>query len=315
MGTTRTKLSAVSEYVAIDTETTGLDTKLCDIIEVAAIRYVGGSEVDRFSSLVKPRSLPIDGFIEELTGITSDELEHAPIPAEVMPMLLEFIGTSPMVGHNVCFDADFIGNALRSLGLPALQGELIDTMRISRHVLHDVNNRKLGTIATLCSEISGKPLTDNGMMHRADYDAEVTASCYEVMKPMLVERYGDDPEAGYKRSHSGVKKTIDYDGITPTVEEIDESNPFYDQTVCFTGALSSMTRSEASQRAVNLGAQPVKGVTKKLNYLVVGSMEFASSVKGGKSNKLKKAEQYMLEGLPIQIASEDFFMEYAKDAI
>ena len=39
-----------------------------------------------------------------------------------------------------------------------------------------------------------------------------------------------------------------------------------------------MTRDKAAQTAVSLGAIPKRGVTKKLNYLVVGS--FNTTIKG-----------------------------------
>lgn len=44
----------LSDYVVIDTETTGLDTDFCEIIEIAAIKVKNHEIVDTFSSLVKP---------------------------------------------------------------------------------------------------------------------------------------------------------------------------------------------------------------------------------------------------------------------
>ena len=316
MGKTRTRLAAVDEYVSLDTETTGLDVKWCELIEVAAIRYKDGKEAGCFSSLIRPSRLPLDPFIEELTGIRSSKLEDAPSASEVIPGLIDFIGDLPIVGHNVCFDARFISSCCADLGIAALDNVLIDTLRISRHVFRALGDRKLPSVAKACEGESGEPFDSSGSYHRARYDAAMASFCYESMKPLLIGLYGEDPESGYSKSRSkGSGKEIDFGDLAPTVGEIDESNPFYMQTVCFTGALHSMPRSEAAQRAVNLGAVPLKGVTKKLDYLVVGSFEFASSVKGDKSGKVKKAERYMLDGAPIQIVSEDFFMEYAAGAI
>lgn len=47
-------------------------------------------------------------------------------------------------------------------------------------------------------------------------------------------------------------------------------SPLKGKTICFTGTLSSMTRSQAQARARNLGARVVEGVSRNLDYLVVG---------------------------------------------
>lgn len=307
----KTSLSVVSNYVSIDTETTGLDTSWCELIEVAAVRYSKGVEIERFSSLVKPKELPIDDFISDLTGITNEELESAPMPDEVIPSLASFIGESPIVGHNVCFDAKFLEKYFGNMTSFSFENTLIDTLRISRHVYKDMKKRKLGMLVKRCEE-EGETFSGAIDAHRATADAIATAFCYETMKGKLVELYGQDPDDGYKKyraSHSE-RNAIDYEGVKPTVDEIDESNPFFGSSVCFTGTLDGMTRREAVQHAVNLGAEPQKGVTKKLDYLVVGSFEFNASLRGNKSSKLKKAETYIKEGTGLQIVSDNFFLSY-----
>lgn len=307
----KTSLMVVGDYVSIDTETTGLDTTWCELIEVAAVKYHNGCEIDRFSSLVKPNELPIDDFIVELTGITSEELESAPHPSEVIPQLVDFVGDCPAIGHNICFDAKFLSKYFLEFAGLEFDNALIDTLRISRHVFKDMNKRKLGLLVQRCEE-EGTSFSGTVNAHRALDDARAAAFCYERMKGGLIELYGDDPDEGYKRYRNGKseRSAIDYDGVTPTVDEIDESNPFFGSTVCFTGTLSGMTRREAVQHAVNLGAEPQQGVTKKLDYLVVGSFEFNASLSGEKSSKLKKAETYIKEGAGLNIVSESLFLSY-----
>lgn len=314
MGRTRTRLSVVSDYVALDTETTGLDTKWCDIIEVGAVKYIDGKEVARYGSLVKPRELPISQFIEDLTGITNEELEDAPDCHIVIAELRDFIGVLPIVGHNVCFDSDFINKAFKDTGFDAPNNVLIDTLRIARHVYKDMPSKKLGLLTERCARDSGSKAPEPS--HRAVSDSAAAAFCYEAMKPMLIEMYGVDPENGYsKKRSSGTHCAINYKDMAPSVDEIDESNPFYGQTICFTGKLSTMERRKAAQCAIDLGAIPLQGVTKKLDYLVVGSFDFISNLRGDKSAKLKKAEGYQLDGIPLEIISEDFFLEYAREVM
>lgn len=312
MASTRTKLDAPSDYVALDTETTGLDTRWCDLIEVGAVRVSDGRVTGRFSSLVRPSHLPIDDFIEELTGITSEELGDAPEPADVMPALSEFLGDSPVVGHNVCFDARFLDKGYRDILGRGFGNELVDTLRISRHVFDDIRKRTLGAVVERCEREGGSPIGVPDSAHRALADSQAAAYCYETMRPLLVGKYGDDPEAGFAR-RSGSRGRAKFEGIVQTVDEIDESNPFYGSTVCFTGTLDGMTRAEAWQHAVNLGATPKDSVTKSLDYLVVGSFEFNTSLHGKPSGKLQKAQGYAVGGNGISIVSDDFFLQYARD--
>ena len=307
----RTSLAIADEYVSIDTETTGLDVKWCELIEVAAIRYKNGVEVGRFSSLVKPKDLPIDDFIIELTGITNEELSLAPEPFEIIPKYAEFIGDSPIVGHNVCFDARFLNKYFNDFTSLDFNNTLIDTLRISRHVFKDMKKRKLNLLVQKCEEESGA-LAEVTSTHRATDDAIAAAFCYEAMKDGLVSLYGSEPDDGYRKYkiQHVEQNAIDYEGIKPTVDVIDESNPFFGSSICFTGTLNGMTRKEAVQHAVNLGAEPQKGVTKKLDYLVVGSFEFNASLSGEKSSKLKKAESYIKSGTGLQVVSDSFFLSY-----
>lgn len=307
---TRTTLNVPTEYVAIDVETTGFDLDFCEVIEVSAVKVSNGDVVGTYTSLVRPNELPIPQYIEDMTGIKSSDLEDAPLPDDAFGGFFDLVGTLPVVGHNVCFDAGFVSKYAKS----EFDNELIDTMRISRHVMKNLKKHRLVDVYEECSKCGAREMPE-GSSHRAEYDALMAAACFETMKPMLVALYGDDPDAGYKGIKRNCEKTISkeyIDGLVPTVE-VDEDNPFYGSVVCFTGKLSTMERAEAMQKAVNLGAEPKTGVTKKVNYLVVGSFDFVSNLNGNKSSKLKKAEEYAAAGCNIQIISESFFLKYAQD--
>ena len=100
------------DFVVLDLETTGLDPVSDQIIEIAAIRFRDGEESDRFESLVNP-GIPIPDFITKLTGISDKDVEHAPALDSVFENCLRFIGNSPLIGHQINFDAAFIEYNLR----------------------------------------------------------------------------------------------------------------------------------------------------------------------------------------------------------
>lgn len=58
----------------------------------------------------------------------------------------------------------------------------------------------------------------------------------------------------------------------------------------FTGELEKMSRREAMRRVVNAGGVLDKTVCRTTEYLVVGSFEYCSLIKNGKTGKLKRAE-------------------------
>lgn len=95
------------DYVVLDIETTGLDEKSCEIIEIAALRVSDNQVVDEFSALVKP-SAPVPARITKLTGINNEMLENAPEPAKAFAEFYEFLGLSVVVGFCVDFDLKFL---------------------------------------------------------------------------------------------------------------------------------------------------------------------------------------------------------------
>jgi DNA polymerase-3 subunit epsilon/ATP-dependent DNA helicase DinG len=104
-------------YVALDLETTGLDAQRDAITDVGAVRFrvsldggrVQAEFLDQVESLVNPlRPIPIQ--IQQLTGITQADVNTAPRFSQVRQVLGRFIGSHPIVGHNVAFDLAFLQN-------------------------------------------------------------------------------------------------------------------------------------------------------------------------------------------------------------
>ncbi|MEF3695430.1 MAG: helicase C-terminal domain-containing protein [Candidatus Cloacimonadota bacterium] len=159
-------LDSILNFVSLDIETTGLDTRKDEIIQIAAIRFVYGRKEAVFDTFVKPnRRVPT--FIKALTHISEEDLKRAPSIEMVLPQLLSFVGESVIVGQNIAFDLDFIDENLIRTGKFPLKNQRWDTAEIGRVYLPFVNNHKLGT---MCREF-GIVLEH---AHRADADAIAT---------------------------------------------------------------------------------------------------------------------------------------------
>ena len=94
-------------FVVFDLETTGVSADADQIIEIGAVKIVGGEIVDRYSTFVNPQ-IPIPFEIEKLTGISDPMVMDAPTIDAVLPEFLEFCGDSVLVAHNAGFDLDFL---------------------------------------------------------------------------------------------------------------------------------------------------------------------------------------------------------------
>ena len=285
-------LSFPASYVALDIETTGLDPQFDEIIELAAVKIENGAETARFQTLVKPKE-DIDGFITALTGITNDMVRDAPAIEAALPAFLAFVGESAVVGHNVNFDVNFLYDTAERLGLPPFSNDIADTMRISRRLYPDLKNHKL---STLISHLG----VGQSVEHRALSDCLQTQQCFEKMRD-YADSIGGVPVAK--------KVKLKSKDITPETEEFDPDSPLYGMTFVFTGALERMTRREAMQTVVNAGGSCKDSVSKKVNYLVLGNLDYANGMKNGKSTKQKAAEKLQLSGADIEVISENVFYD------
>lgn len=287
-------LAFPDSYVVIDLETTGLDPRFDEIIEIAGVRYEYDQETDRFQTLVKPMN-EIDPFITELTGITNEMVQDAPNIEPILPDFLEFIGASVIIGHNVNFDINFVYDTAMFLSLPPISNDFVDTMRLSRRLYKDMQNHKLGTLIAYLG-------VGSTVEHRALADCLDTQKCYLKMK-QHVQETGASLIAD--REHYGsLSKTI-----TAETDIFDESSPIYGRSFAFTGKLERMTRKEAMQAVANAGGICCDGVVATTNYLVLGNNDYCKAIKDGKSAKQKKAEKMQLAGSDIVTISEDIFYE------
>lgn len=119
------------EFVALDLETTGLDPKRHEIVEIGLVRFSGGRPVDKFDSLLKPSALPQGGAIP-VCGIGAEELAGAPPPDAVLPRVLAAIEGELVVAHNAPFDRAFLAEAARKAGLRLPPVRWVDTLALAR---------------------------------------------------------------------------------------------------------------------------------------------------------------------------------------
>ena len=97
-----------NNLVSLDLETTGLSPGKDKIIEIGAVKTDStGKEIGEFNSLVNPGIL-ISDFIENLTGISNDDVSKSFQFVDIVDEFQSFLGDSIIIGHNIEFDLKFL---------------------------------------------------------------------------------------------------------------------------------------------------------------------------------------------------------------
>ena len=143
------------EIVVFDTETTGLDVFNDDIIEIAAIRIKGGEVVgeplDLYIETDKP-ILPMLGDKENpMYTIYHKKMSTGELltPADALQRFLTFVGTSPILGHNVNYDYNIVDNNLQRYCKDTMQAHDIrcfDSLKLIRLLAPSLHSYKLESL-------------------------------------------------------------------------------------------------------------------------------------------------------------------------
>lgn len=172
-------------YVCFDLETTGLSIRYDRITEFGAVKIVNGFVTERIDLLVNPDML-ISKEIVEKTNITNEMVQNRPKIKELLPEILNFIGDSILVSHNIEFDYGMLNEAMINNGFGELKNPAIDTLALSKYFYSDNLYHSLGH---LCERLEVD--YDEEKAHRADYDAEVLSECFLALKVKLTSEKKD----------------------------------------------------------------------------------------------------------------------------
>lgn len=183
------------EWVALDCETTGLDTRRAEIVAIAAVRIVGDCILtsQRLELLVRPTgAVPADSVRVHL--LRERDLASGVPVQDAVKELLRFIGSRPIVGYYTEFDVAMIDRVLRPLigiGLPqpAIDvGTLFHTFQSRRRTPHQqlvepVIDLRFGTLMRVL-DLPQRPA------HDALNDAVMAALAFVKLRRLLGT--GDD---------------------------------------------------------------------------------------------------------------------------
>lgn len=161
------------QVIVVDTETTGLDTETCAILEVAAINMETG-ETLRFVPFVdatslaeaEPIALSVNRYYERRLF---EEIESRAVTADSYKLLGDMLRGNTLAGSNPRFDAAVLKRVI---------GE------VWHHRLPDLSSYAAGVLDLPLTELPGLEKVcvmlgvENDNPHSALGDARATAACF-----------------------------------------------------------------------------------------------------------------------------------------
>ena len=165
-------------FCALDIETTGVNPYSDRIVEIGVSAFTIGGERETYRTLVNP-GCPIPQQVVSIHGITDAMVADSPRCETVLPSLIEFIGSSPLIIHNTRFDLSFLDIECRRAFRTLPSWSSYDTVILSRKTFPEIRNHKLDT---LCEHFA-LPLEHHRALQDAVGCGEVFRLCVEAADP------------------------------------------------------------------------------------------------------------------------------------
>jgi DNA polymerase-3 subunit epsilon len=311
-------------FMAIDYETANSSYESVCAVGVTLVEE--NIVKSNFYTLIKPPKefSFFDPFNTSIHNIEKSDVKNSPSFGDIWEEIEKLYAPKglPIACHYAGFDIRVTEALLDYLGNEFTEIHFYDTCTISKKVWPELINFKLNTIsqhlkieldhhnaasdAQACARIAIKHMELTSSNSLSDV-AKSFGFNLGVLNSNGVKRMSD-----FKKYQS--KNPVDYGkyiqsskDLLPT-SEVNLNSEMLGMKIVFTGELKSMNRAEAIQRAVNNGAVVASAVSKKTNYLIVGTSDFLDFENGIKTNKLKNAEAVKEAGGLIEIIDEVDFL-------
>lgn len=301
------------DFVALDFETATTDMSSACSVGITAVSDF--KPVKEFYSLIKPPNNKYDSHNIEIHGITPEMTEDSPALTELWPKISQYFSPhTPIVAHNAGFDMtvlrmstdaeinDFVYVDSMQLVCPFCSGShsLINSAQSLGIDLSSFNHHNSLDDSEICAAITSDCIRRSGCL--------TLWECLAKSDDFLVRHFSELKP--YKHTSFG---NHHFESVSPkevkcTVKSVNCSSPLYGKNIVFTGELH-ISRKEAMQLAVNCGAVVKSSVSRKTDFLVVGTQDKFYVGDDGLSTKEEYAYKLNGEGKAnIVFLNEDKFL-------
>ena len=167
------------DAVVIDTETTGLDPAKARIVEIAALRLLGGrlDMAPPLRRLIQP-DVPIPAVASQIHGIDDAVVANAPAFAAIAEEVSGTLDGAVVVGHSLGFDIAVLKREFARAGMAWTPPRSLDTRLLAEIAAPDLAGYSLESLAAWLGVTIEK-------RHSALGDAETTARIFLALLPKL----------------------------------------------------------------------------------------------------------------------------------
>lgn len=167
-----------------DLETTGFDSRTCQIIEIGMVKFYRGEVEASVDWLIDPECT-IPEEVVKLTNIHPADVEGKPKFREIAKEVLSWFDGRGIVAYNINFDRTFLKAKLEAIGLEwPKDNPWIDPFLFAQHFHANRGNKLIQVAEWLGVSLEGA--------HRACNDAEATGRVYYA----LLEKFSKELPAG-----------------------------------------------------------------------------------------------------------------------
>ena len=209
----------MADMVVYDLETTGLNPKTAEIVEIAAHRLSPmGDEVDRYYRLVRPPGGHIPESARRIHGIDTETVKTSPGIEMVLPEFLGFIQDRILIGHNVAaYDNPILARDLRTYLKRDLSAPHYDTLATARRLFP----RQRCSMSALAEKFD----IEHGRLHSALEDVRVNR---EIFKELIrIDAHKREAKSLHELlSFVGLGILAKTEGITSSEEALTETDTF-----------------------------------------------------------------------------------------
>jgi len=167
------------DAVVIDTETTDLDPAKARIVEIAALRLLGGrlDTQPPLRRLVRPGEL-IPAAASQIHGIDDATVANAPVFSAIADEISARLEGAVVIGHSLGFDIAVLKREFARAGMIWTPPRSLDTRLLAEIAAPDLAGYSLESLAAWLGVTAGK-------RHSALGDAETTARIFFALLPKL----------------------------------------------------------------------------------------------------------------------------------